>query len=161
MKIAHVCLAVCIGFVLVTGCRRQRPLESVMLSYSVQPTFCVGCPHFRVELRPGGHATLFGLADCAIPGEYYYQIPVGHFEALLREIDDTHFFSIPKLKIRASVADAPIKRIAYSDDVETHEVIEAGLPRPQFQRLEESFRKLSEVDRYLRPSVALYSDLLR
>ncbi len=64
-----------LSLVLLVGYGRPRNLDYVVLSYSEDSSFCLGCPRFRVELRQGGHVNLFGLSGCAIPGEYHFLVP--------------------------------------------------------------------------------------
>jgi hypothetical protein len=120
-----------------------------------------GCPNFRVELRAGGHVNLFGLSGCAIPGEYHFRVPETAFSSLLGELEKARFFSTRRLDPRYSVVDALVKRLGYRDEIKTHEVVDTGRPLPAISQLEKDFRKTTQMERYLTPSVALYRELVK
>ena len=88
------------------SCGRLTSDDYVVLSYCEEVTSCMGCPHFRVELRKGGHVNLFGLSGCAIPGEHHFRIPESAFSTLIREFHSVRFFSIPRLDPRYMPEDA-------------------------------------------------------
>jgi ankyrin repeat protein len=146
---------------LLAGCGRPRSVDYVVLSYSEHSSFCLDCPSFRVELRPGGDVKLFGLSGCAIPGEYHFRVPEAAFSALLREFEKTRFFSTPRLDWRYGGEDALVKRLGYRDEVRIHEVVDAGRPLPAIAQLEKDFRNTTNIERYLTPSVALYQELVK
>lgn len=143
------------------SCSSPRKLEYVVLSYSEESTFCLGCPRFRIEVRSGGHVNLFGLGASAIPGEHPYVIPATDFTALLREFDRSDFFSTPRLDPRYGGEDALVKRIIYRDEKRIHEVVDAGRPVATIAELGKTFRKLTQVDKHLTPSVDLYRGLIQ
>jgi uncharacterized protein len=146
---------------LLAGCGRPRSVDSVVLSYAEHSSFCLGCPSFRVELRPGGHVNLFGLSGCAIPGEYHFRVPEAAFSALLREFEKARFFSTPRLDRRYGGEDTLVKRVGYRDEIRIHEVVDAGRPLPAIAQLEKDFRNTTNIERYLTPSVALYQELVK
>src|SRR4051812_24461508 len=121
---------VLLNLFLFAGCGVQRHLEYCVLSYSERSTFCLGCPHFRVELRSGGNVNLFGLSGCAIPGEYHFLVPEAAFSTLMREFEKARFFSIPRLDPRYGGEDSLVKRLVYRDEVRIHEVVDAERPLP-------------------------------
>ncbi len=146
---------------LLAGCGRPRSVDYAVLSYSEHSTFCFGCPSFRVELRPGGDVKVVGLSGCAIPGEYHFRVPEAAFSALLREFQKARFFSIPRLDPRYGGVDALVKKLGYRDQIRIHEVVDAGRPLPAIAQLEKDFRKITNLERYLTPSVALYQELVK
>jgi ankyrin repeat protein len=146
---------------LLAGCGRPRGVDYVVLSYSEHSSFCLGCPSFRVELRPGGHVNLFGLSGCAIPGEYHFRVPEAAFSSLLREFEKARFFSTSRLDPRYGGEDALVKRLGYRDESRIHEVVDAGRPLPAIAQLEKDFRNTTNIEKYLTPSVALYQELVK
>jgi hypothetical protein len=150
-----------VSLVLLVGCGRPRNLDYVVLSYSEDSSFCLGCPRFRVELRQGGHVNLFGLSGCAIPGEFHFLVPEVAFSGLLREFEKARFFSTPRLDPRYGGPDALVKRLVYRDEFRMHEVVDAGRPLPAISDLEKTFLKTTQVERYLKPSVDLYRELVK
>lgn len=154
-------LACLLGLCLAHGCAVPQKFEPVVLSYSEESDFCLGCPSFRVDLSAGGHVMLSGYSACAIPGEYHYRVPETTLPGLLREFDKARFFSTPRLDPRCCIADAPVKRLRYSDDRRVHEVVDVNRGLPAITNLEKTFREMTQVDRYLKPSVALYRELVQ
>jgi hypothetical protein len=54
-----------------------------------------------------------------------------------------------------------VKRLGYRDEFTIHEVVDAGRPLPAISNLEETFRKTTQVEKYLTPSVDLYRELVK
>lgn len=150
-----------IAMLAAVDCRAKKRLDYVVLSYSESSTFCLGCPKFRADFRKGGDVTLFGLSECAIPGEYHFVVPEASFLALLDRFERARFFSIPRLDPRYGGVDALVKRLGYRDENRIHEVVDGGRPVAAISDLEREFRKATHLDEYLKPSVDLYRKLLK
>jgi hypothetical protein len=80
---------------------------------------------------------------------------------VLGEFEKARFFSTRRLDPRYSVVDALVKRLGYRDEIKTHEVVDTGRPLPAISQLEKDFRKTTQMERYLTPSVALYRELVK
>ena len=77
------------------------------------------------------------------------------------EFDAARFFSTPRLDPRYGGEDSLVKRLGYRDEWKIHEVVDAGRPLPAISNLEQRFRSVTQLDRYLTPSVSLYRELIQ
>lgn len=144
----------------VAGCRSQPNRNRIVLSYSERDTFCIGCPSFEVELSEGGHVHYRCLSDCAVPGEQHHVVAEQRFQDLVRAFRAANFFSIPRTDPNRAVFDVPVLRLTYRDDRRIHEVVDTDRRIPRIRDLEDRMRAATDVQRYLKPSVALYRGLL-
>jgi ankyrin repeat protein len=132
----------------------------VVLSYYESPGNCEDCPRFQIDFQSGGQVDFRGLRGCAVPGVQHYRIPEAKFLKLVRTFQDAHFFNIPRLDIKRVVLDAGTVRLTYKDERRIHETVDAGRDLPRLTQLEKQLRDAAEVDRFLKPSVTLYQQLL-
>ncbi len=141
------------------GCA-HRPSNStyVVLSYYESPGNCEDCPVFQVDFHSGGQVDFHGVRACAVPGVQHYRIPEAKFLELVRRFQDAHFFEIPRLG--TAWKDVSTIKLTYKDERRIHETVDANRGLPRLTRLEKQVREAAEVDRFLRPSVALYQELL-
>ncbi len=141
------------------GCA-HRPSNStyVVLSYYESPGNCEDCPVFQVDFHSGGQVDFHGLRGCAVPGVQHYRIPEAKFLELVRRFQDAHFFEIPRLG--TAWKDVSTIKLTYKDERRIHETVDANRGLPGLTRLEKQVREAAEVDRFLKPSVALYQELL-
>jgi ankyrin repeat protein len=119
-----------------------------------------GCPVFQVDFHRDGQVDFHGLRGCAVPGVQHYRIPEAKFLELVRAFQDAHFFDIPRLNTKYVVFDAGIVKLTYKDERRIHETVDVGRELPRLTQLEKQVRDAAEVDRFLKPSVALYQELL-
>jgi len=138
----------------------HRPSNStyVVLSYYESPGNCEDCPVFQVDFHSGGQVDFHGLRACAVPGVQHYRIPEAKFLELVRRFQDAHFFEIPRLG--TAWMDVSTIKLTYKDERRIHETVDANRGLPRLTRLEKQVREAAEVDRFLKPSVALYQELL-
>lgn len=142
------------------GCRAQPKLDNIILSYSESNTFCWGCPRFRVDFRSGGHVNYKCLGFCAVPDEQHHLVPAIRFQELVQAFHDAGFFAISRTDSNRIVEDATVIRLTYRDDRKIHEVVDALRHIPQVTDLEDRMKTATEVERYLKPSIALYRRLV-
>jgi ankyrin repeat protein len=145
---------------LLAGCHARPNLDHIILSYSESNTFCSDCPSFRVDFRNGGHVNYECLGSCAVPGEQHHVVPEQPFLELVRAFHDAGFFGIPRTDPSRIVQDATIFRLTYRDDRRIHEIIDDARNLPRVTDLERRFKAATEVNRYLKPSVAFYRQLV-
>ncbi len=138
----------------------HRPSNStyVVLSYYESPGNCEDCPVFQVDFHSSGQVDFHGLRACAVPGVQHYRIPEAKFLELVRRFQDAHFFEIPRLG--TARMDVSTIKLTYKDERRIHETVDANRGLPRLTRLEKQVREAAEVDRFLKPSVALYQELL-
>lgn len=141
-------------------CRTQPKLDNIILSDSESNTFCLGCPRFRVDFRNGGHVNFECLGSCAVPGERHHLVPAQRFQELVRRFHEAGFFAIPRTDPSLMLEDATIMRLTYRDERRIHEVVDVERHIPRVTNLESQMKTATEVDRYLKPSVALYRSLV-
>jgi ankyrin repeat protein len=132
----------------------------VVLSYMESQDYCKGCPVFQIDFRSGGQVDFHGLRSCAVPGVQHYRVPEAKFLELVRDFQDAQFFDIPRLDTTHVVVDAGRIRLKYEDERRLHETVDANRGLPRLTRLEKQLRDAAELDRFLKPSVALYQRLL-
>lgn len=143
------------------ACRPQSKSETVILSYSESNTNCVGCPRFRVDFSSGGHVNFECLGSCAVPSEQHHLVPAERFQELVQAFHDSRFFTIPRTDSSRMVADATVFRLTYRDNLKIHEVVDIERHIPQILDLEKRIKAATEVDRYLKPSAAMYQSLVK
>jgi ankyrin repeat protein len=141
------------------GCRVPSKLDGIILSYSESNTFCLGCPRFRVDFRNGGHVNYECLGGCAVPGEQHHLVPAQRFQELVRAFHDAGFFGIPRTDRSRILEDATVIRLTYRDERRIHEVVDTLRHIPQVTDLGNRMKAATEVERYLKPSLALYRRL--
>ena len=132
----------------------------IVLSYYESPGNCEDCPVFQVDFHSGGHVDFHGLRGCAVPGVQHYRVPEAKFLELVRAFQDAHFFDIPRLNTKYAVFDDGTVKLTYKDERRIHETVDVGRELPRLTQLEKQVREAAEVDRFLKPSVALYQELL-
>ena len=142
------------------GCRAPSKLDDIILSYSESNTFCVDCPRFRVDFRSGGHVNYECLGACAVPGQQHHIVPAQRFQELVQAFHNAGFFRIPRTGGHGNVEDATVIHLTYRDDQRIHEVVDVLRQIPQVTGLENRMKAATEVDRYLKPSAALYRGLV-
>jgi len=142
------------------GCRAQPNLDNIILSYSEANTFCIDCPRFRVDFRNGGQVNYECLGSCAVPGEQHHVVPAERFRELVQALHDAGFFAIPRTDGHGINEDETVIRITYRDERRIHEVVDGGRHIPVVTSLENRLKTATEVDRYLKPSLALYRRLV-
>jgi ankyrin repeat protein len=140
----------------------HRPSNStyVVLSYYESPGNCADCPVFQVDFHSGGHVDFHGLRACAVPGVQHYRIPEAKFLELVREFENAHFFDIPRPDTTHVWLDVDAIRLRYQDERRIHETLDVSRGLPRLTQLEKQVRATADVDRFLKPSVALYQQLL-
>ena len=150
----------CLGIAL--GCT-QTPsdLSHVVLSYQENPTWCIGCPKFRVDFSDAGRVALTCLSGCAIPGVQYYRIPESEFRELVRAFHDSDFFNIPRLDTTRVVFDATVVELSYKDESTVHETVDAARQLAKLTELEHRVRAAANLDKFLKPPAATYQQLLK
>jgi hypothetical protein len=146
---------------LVAGNRVPDNLSHVVLSYQENPTGCAGCPKFKVDFSEGGEVTFTGQQECAVPGVRRYHISETEFRELVGAFYDHAFFSIPRLDVKRVVFDATIVQLSYRDDLRVHETIDDARQFPRLTQLEKHLREAARLDRFLKPSVSTYRELLK
>lgn len=149
---------VCLSFPACT--HRPSTFTYVVLSYYESPGMCADCPRFQIDFHSGGQVDFHGLRGCAVPGVQHYRVPEAKFLELVRAFQDAHFFDIPRLNTKYAVFDAGIVKLTYKDERRIHETVDVGRELPRLTQLEKQVRDAAEVDRFLKPSVALYQELL-
>ena len=92
------------------------------------------------------------------PRLQHYRIPEAKFLELVRRFQDAHFFEIPRLG--TAWMDVSTIKLTYKDERRIHKTVDANRGLPRLTRLEKQVREAAEVDRFLKPSVALYQELL-
>jgi ankyrin repeat protein len=132
----------------------------VVLSYYESPGMCEDCPAFQVDFHSGGQVDFHGLRGCAVPGVQHYRIPEERFLELIRAFQGAHFLDISRLDIGRTWMDVSTIRLTYKDERRTHETVDTGRDLPRLTQLEKQLRDAADVDRFLKPSVALYQQLL-
>jgi ankyrin repeat protein len=142
------------------GCRAQPKLDHIILSYSQANSFCSDCPSFRVDFQSGGHVNYKCLGRCAVPGDQHQLVPAQRFVELVQAFHDAGFFAIPRTDPSRIVQDATVFRLTYRDERRIHEVVDIERQIPQLTNLENRMKTATEVDRYFKPSVALYRRLM-
>jgi ankyrin repeat protein len=142
------------------GCRAQPKLDNIILSYSEANSFCINCPRFRVDFRNGGQVNYACLGSCAVPGEQHHVVPAQRFRELVQALRDARFFAIPRTDGHGINEDETVIRITYRDDRRIHEVVDGGRNNRQITNLANRLKTATEVDRYLKPSLALYRRLV-
>lgn len=142
------------------GCRTQPKLKSIILSYSEENANCIGCPKFQVEFREGGDVTFTCLNSCAVPGEQHHLVPEQRFRDLVAAFHYAGFFKIPRTDPSRIVFDAIVIRLTYRDAERIHEVVDINRDIPRIKDLESRIKAATDVERYLKPSVAVYRRLL-
>jgi ankyrin repeat protein len=152
MQLAMLCV--------VAGCGSQPKRTGVVLSYLEKNTFCIGCPSFEVELSEGGHVHYRCLSDCVVPGERYHVVPEEQFRKLVEAFRAARFFSISRTDPIRAAFDVPVLRLTYRDDEGIHEVVDTDRRIPRITDLENRMRVTTDVQRYVKPSGALYRSLL-
>jgi len=135
-------------------------LDDIILSYSESNTFCVGCPRFRIDFRDGGHVNYECLGDCVVPGEQHHLVPAQRFGELVQAFHDAGFFGIPRTVPSQNLEDVTVIRLTYRDQRKIHEVVDGLRQIRQLTNLEKRMKAVTEVDRYLKPSLALYRRLV-
>ena len=144
----------------VVGCGSQPKRNRVVLSYLEENTFCVGCPSFDVQLSEGGQVHYRCLSDCVVPGEQYHVVSEQQFRDLVEAFRAAKFFSIPRTDPTRVFFDVTVVRLTYRDDQRIHEVVDDWRGIRRLTDLENRIRVATDVQRYLKPSVALYRSLL-
>lgn len=155
-----------IALVLISGLAAAiaspRPeFNHVELSYSENPTWCVNCPHFEVDLFDGGIANYRCVRACAVPGERQYRIDENQFRDSLAALKSSDFFSISRTDPSRMVVDGTVIKITYRDAYRLHEVVDDGRNIPRLNELEKRIKAASDVQRFLKPSAALYQNLVK
>jgi ankyrin repeat protein len=149
---------ICLSF---SACRHlPSTFTYVVLSYYESPGMCEDCPAFQVDFHSGGQVDFHGLRGCAVPGVQHYRIPEAKFLELLRAFQGVHFFDISRLDIARTWMDVSTIRLTYKDERRIHETVDRNRQLPRLTQWEKQVRDAAEVDRFLKPSVALYQELL-
>lgn len=116
-------------------------------------------PHFKLIFFSNGHYGYYqGLRNCGVPGTQLLQISEERIQELIRGFHDADFFSIPR--IPKTSYDPWGVTLAYRDSLRIHEVVDYRRDNPKLVRLEEMMRKAVDVEKYLKPSVQVYRDLV-
>ncbi len=102
-----------------------------------------------------------GLVGCAVPGSRHYRIPETEFQELVRGFQEADFFHIPRLDVTRVVFDAVVITVTYKDERRIHETVDAIRGLPRLTQLEKRLRAAANVERFLKPSLSLYQELLR
>ena len=144
----------------VAGCGSHPKRTGVVLSYLEKNTLCIGCPSFEVELSVGGNVHYRCLSDCVVPGEQHYIVAEQQFRDLIEAFRAAKFFSIPRTDPTRAVLDVTVVLLTYRDDQRIHEVVDDDRGMRRLTDLEDRMRVATDVQRYLKPSVALYRSLL-
>lgn len=58
------------------------------------------------------------------------------------------------------MVDATVIKVTYKDARRIHETVDSGRELPRLTLLEKQLRAAARMDRFLKPSVALYQELL-
>lgn len=149
--------AACLSF---SACAK-RSAAFVSISYRYDgPDNCEGCPAYQVDFHTGGLVDFHGLRGCAVPGLQQYRIPETKFLELVRALHDTYFFDIPRLDTKYIWFDVDTITLAYKDERRVHETVDRNRRLPRLTQLEKQVREAAQVERFLKPSVALYQQLL-
>lgn len=140
--------------------RRTSTSTYVVLSYYESPDNCEDCPRYQIDFHSGGQVDFHGLRGCAVPGVQHYRIPEARFRELVGAFQEAHFFDIPRLDTAHAWMDVSTILLTYKDERRIHETVDRFRDLPRLTRLEKQVRDAAEVDRFLKPSVALYKELL-
>jgi ankyrin repeat protein len=100
------------------------------------------------------------LGSCAVPGQQHHLVPQERFRELVQAFHDAGFFGISRTDRSRIVEDATVIRLTYRDDRRIHEVVDGARQIPKVTDLENRMKAATEVDRYLKPSLALYRRLV-
>ncbi|HET9400001.1 MAG TPA: ankyrin repeat domain-containing protein [Candidatus Acidoferrales bacterium] len=139
-----------------------RPeFNRVELSYSENPSWCLNCPQFEVDLFDGGIANYRCVRACAVPGERQYRIDENQFRDSLAVLRSSDFFSISRTDPTRTVFDATVIKVTYRDAYRIHEIVDDARNIPRLTGLEKRIRAASDVQRFLKPSVPLYQNLVK
>jgi hypothetical protein len=144
-----------------TGCSNPRNLASIVLSYSEEESNCLSCPSFRVNFESSGHVSYLCLRGCAVPGEEHHLVPAERFVDLVGRFRKEHFFDIARTDPGGPVLDATVIRLTYRDGRRIHEVVDVDRRNASIKALEARFKLITEIDRYQKPSAALYRNRLQ
>jgi ankyrin repeat protein len=136
-------------------------LSHVVLSYQENPTWCIGCPKFRVDFRDGGTVVLTCRSGCAIPGVQHYRIPESGFRKLVLDFYDSDFFTIPRLDTTRVVFDVTVIELSYRDERGVHETVDDARELATLTELEHRVRAAANLDKFLKPTAATYQELLK
>jgi len=156
-------LVLATGFILVCAlgsCRKRPDNTNVILSYSERHDFCGDCPSYRVDFFETGRVSYECLSRCAAPGEQHHFVPKERFRKLVEAFQAADFFSIPRVDPKRLVVDVPIIKLTYRDDQRIHEVVDTDRQEPRLEKLKSQMKAAIDVDRYFKPSVAMYQQLL-
>jgi hypothetical protein len=85
-----------------------------------------------------------------------HRIPAAKFLELVRAFQDAHFFDISRLDTTHAWMDVSTIRLTYKEERRIHETVDSFRDLVRFTQLEKQVRDAAEVDRFLKPSAALY-----
>jgi ankyrin repeat protein len=91
----------------------------------------------------------------------YYRIPEGEFRELAQAFHDSDFFHIPRLDTTRVVVDVTVIELSYSDELGVHETIDDARQLAKLTELEHRVRAAANLDKFLKPNVAAYQQLLK
>src|SRR5690242_10678545 len=94
------------------------------------------------------------------PRERHHLVPTQRFLDLVQAFHDAGFFAIPRTDPSRIVEDATVVRLTYRDERRIHEVVDVERHIPWVTQLENRMKTATEVDRYLKPSLMLYRQLV-
>ncbi len=146
--------------VLLSGCDKPDTyLNTVELSYFENPSWCDGCPKFRLNFYGGGTVDLYCLRGCAVPGHYQIRIAPYKFAELVDAFNEVGFFSMARAGRMAF--DTTIITLAYRDSIRVHETVDWMRERSSLVRLETKVRAAVDLESYFKPAIPFYEQLLR
>jgi ankyrin repeat protein len=142
------------------GCRLHPDYGHIILSYAEDNSNCVNCASFHLEFRDGGHVDYTCLRGCAVPGYRHYLVPARQFRDAVTAFGLANFFQIPRTDPARIVWDVTITTLTWRDAGKIHEVVDNDRRLARLTDPESHIKSASGVERYLRPSAALYRSLV-
>jgi ankyrin repeat protein len=91
----------------------------------------------------------------------HYRIPESEFRELVRAFHDSDFFDIPRLDTTRVVLDVTVLELSYRDERGVHETIDDDRQLAKLTELEHRVRAAANLDKFLKPTVAAYQQLLK
>jgi ankyrin repeat protein len=91
----------------------------------------------------------------------YDRIPESEFRELVRAFHNSDFFNIPRLDTTRIVFDATVVELSYRDERGVHETVDDGRQLAKLTELEHRVRAAVNLDKFLKPNVAAYQQLLK
>jgi ankyrin repeat protein len=137
-----------------------QPDSTGMFSYSENNRFCFGCTRFRLDFVSGGYVRYECFAGCALPEQLQYRVPAARFTDLLKAFRAMPHSPGSQQAPHAVVADRASISFVFRETGAPDQVIDLDHHDPLANDLVIQLKAATEVDRYLKPSVTLYRQMV-